>query len=1008
MKTLNKTLSLVLVLVMVLGLFGVASATDFKDDAQIENQKAVQTAVALNIINGKDGNTFDPTGIVKRGEMCKMICVALNGGTEPTLGTLATPSFTDIAGHWAEKYVEYCYGLGIVAGNGDGTFAPDATVTGTQAAKMLLIALGYISDYEGFTGESWSVKVNTRAMEKGLYEDLAIDPNAGLNRDNAAQMVYNTLYAKMVRYDYGIAPGAGTVTGVAQALDTDKTMLTARYKLTETSGQLDKIEYNKTEKTYTYYLDGAEVCKATEDYSGLFGMKVIVYYKEKGAANSGFSYSAGDRVYDIVADDSKVIAKANNGYLSTYDTTDDELTIGYTTFKCDDTVASIVDYNGTAGADLSAHSVTGYGQVAGIGGTYDVTFIDNNNNGKIDTVVAIPFTVTKVTFAGATSTTFAGMNNYKNEDIAIYDGIAKDDYVAVYTATCTPKRILTAVKQNIVTGTVTGTKSLQFQVNGMWMSNYDPSTLAKFTHAACDPATGDTISYVAVGAYAPYVEITDDAATSKNVLAVYAKGDDNTAAFGTHALKAKVMLTDGTKKTVTVAKVNGTEVPSDSDQTAMITVGLAYTYIVNSDGDYELKTLVNATNKAGYDSIVDYHADNDYVAATKLFGGKELADDAVVIYVDNDGATAKLYTGKEFKNNRGTNLDADGAVIGVKEVSGFEYASLVVYNDADAALAVTTGANYGYLTADAYETVADGKTYRNFVLWTVDGEKTVKEESTAGVGAFRKGTLVTFDTTATDGVVKNVIFSGATVGAVQAYNSATGKINLDGNNYKVVSDTTIIYVNDKTATGVVDGAIVEADEISNGVFTNNVRYITNASNEVEFLLVDVNNKLELGDITVTSASPAELTVLFTNYDEVTVSGTFAPAAALLIPEGKTVKAARATLANDVTGDGTLVVGGFTDGATSAAHVKCAHVQFGAATSAAVVKAIDKTANHTMSLAAATTDTVLTADGFFATNATAINAAAVPAGVYTYYAANDLKAGSAAGWYTATAAEAAKA
>ena len=60
MKTLNKTLSLVLVLVMVLGLFGVASATDFKDDAQIENQKAVQTAVAPNIINGKDGNTFNP------------------------------------------------------------------------------------------------------------------------------------------------------------------------------------------------------------------------------------------------------------------------------------------------------------------------------------------------------------------------------------------------------------------------------------------------------------------------------------------------------------------------------------------------------------------------------------------------------------------------------------------------------------------------------------------------------------------------------------------------------------------------------------------------------------------------------------------------------------------------------------------------------------------------------------------------------------------------------------
>ena len=190
MKTLNKTLSLVLVLVMVLGLFGVASATDFKDDAQIENQKAVQTAVALNIINGKDGNTFDPTGIVKRGEMCKMICVALNGGTEPTLGTLATPSFTDIAGHWAEKYVEYCYGLGIVAGNGDGTFAPDATVTGSQAAKMMLVAMNYKADVFGFTGPAWETRVNVEANKAGLYADLGgLNASEALSRDNAAQLI---------------------------------------------------------------------------------------------------------------------------------------------------------------------------------------------------------------------------------------------------------------------------------------------------------------------------------------------------------------------------------------------------------------------------------------------------------------------------------------------------------------------------------------------------------------------------------------------------------------------------------------------------------------------------------------------------------------------------------------------------------------------------------------------------------------------------------------------------
>ncbi|NLV87512.1 MAG: S-layer homology domain-containing protein, partial [Clostridiales bacterium] len=76
MKSLNRTLSLVLVLVMVLGVFGIAGAA-FNDQNEIENTEAVSTMVALNIINGKNGNVFDPAGNVTRAEMAKMICVAL-------------------------------------------------------------------------------------------------------------------------------------------------------------------------------------------------------------------------------------------------------------------------------------------------------------------------------------------------------------------------------------------------------------------------------------------------------------------------------------------------------------------------------------------------------------------------------------------------------------------------------------------------------------------------------------------------------------------------------------------------------------------------------------------------------------------------------------------------------------------------------------------------------------------------------------------------------------------
>ncbi len=1042
MKTLNKTLSLVLVLVMVLGLFGVASATDFKDDAQIENQKAVQTAVALNIINGKDGNTFDPTGIVKRGEMCKMICVALNGGTEPTLGTLATPSFTDIAGHWAEKYVEYCYGLGIVAGNGDGTFAPDATVTGAQAAKMLLIALGYISDYEGFTGESWSVKVNTRAMEKGIYEDLAIDPNAGLNRDNAAQMVYNTLYAEMVKYEYGIAPGAGTVTGVAQAEDTGKTMLSARYKLdSNTIGVMSKIEYDEKEKAYTYTV-GASTFKTATDYSALFGMNVQVFWKDK-VSGGAFNYSE-DTVYDILPYESSKLATANNGLLGEFDVDKETLQVGTGSVKLDNVIASLpglnkpasqvdlyVDY-GTTAVDTTAFIVKATDELSVVidgasivGNTYNVTFIDNDNNGKVDTVVAIPFTIAKVTYAGATTTSFNnGVGSKKNEDITLYDGIAKNDIVAFYDKNCVPEGKDAVEYQAVKTATVSGIKGTglgaKFQALGMWFSCVDayatfaasmtPTDFALATY----PGNNDTIEFVNVGLLTPYLEVTQAGTTSKDICVVYQAAATTPNGVGTAEVQAKIMLADGTKKTVTVDKVDGTEVNGNASTTVAL-IGYMATYIVNSDGNYELTTVTasgTTGNLAGYDGASNSAA---YVDGNETVAGYELADDAVVIVVKGTAAThngandAKLYTGKEIKNlggNYGTTAQAL-----YSKVSGFNYARIAVIANASFPT-VTTGSNYAYLTADTYQTVEDGKTYRNYTMLTADGTKTYKEESSAAVTEYTAGIVVTYDVTA-DGLVKNVTIPAIATDAVTGYTESTGKIGFAAaGNSKITSDTKIVYVHSKNNTAG-EGAIVEATQNADESYVPNVRHILTADGkEVVFLVVDVDQEMKaVAAVTVAAAAADtadELGVLLSTYDTVTVSGTFAPTEAVEIPEGKTVKATAATLTADVTGKGTLAVGGFTDGATSAAFVKCAHVQFGAATLAAVVKAIPTANVKTMSLAAGTSDNVATADGFFATSATAINADVVPAGVYTYYAANALKTGSAAGWYTATAAAAAQA
>ena len=170
MRNLKRALSLAMASIMVLGMMvvgaGAVSYDDFSDKDKIVNDDAVSMLVELNVINGKDDGSFDPEGIVTRAEMAKMICVVLNGGKDPSLGNVSNYTYTDTVGHWAAAYIEYCTTLGIVAGDGTGKFNPSNTVTGAEAAKMLLVALGFKSEIEGFTGANWAVNVNVRANQK--------------------------------------------------------------------------------------------------------------------------------------------------------------------------------------------------------------------------------------------------------------------------------------------------------------------------------------------------------------------------------------------------------------------------------------------------------------------------------------------------------------------------------------------------------------------------------------------------------------------------------------------------------------------------------------------------------------------------------------------------------------------------------------------------------------------------------------------------------------------------
>ena len=164
----KKLLALVLALVMSMSLVTISNAA-FSDADKISPDEAVDVLNTLGVINGMPDGSYNPAGNVTRAEMAKMISIIMLGDVDASAFVGTATGLTDIKGHWAEGYIQYCYSQGIIAGKGDGTFAPNANVTAVEAAKMLLGAIGYNATVQGYTGADWAINVTRDAQLSGFF-----------------------------------------------------------------------------------------------------------------------------------------------------------------------------------------------------------------------------------------------------------------------------------------------------------------------------------------------------------------------------------------------------------------------------------------------------------------------------------------------------------------------------------------------------------------------------------------------------------------------------------------------------------------------------------------------------------------------------------------------------------------------------------------------------------------------------------------------------------------------
>ena len=824
MRNLKKVLSLVLCMAMMLSIMVVGAGAAFKDQSKIVNEEAVDMCSALNIINGYTDGSFKPEGTITRAEACKMICVALNGGKEPVLGTNATATFTDIKGHWAEKYIEYCVSEGIVAGIGGGKFNPNGNVTGSQFAKMLLIALGYRADHEKFVGNAWEVNVNVKAAQKHLYDELgAMDPSQALTRDNAAQMVWNALQAKEVAYEYTLVSENGQLVSKVTVEDKTITLLKDKYDAQEWTGTIK--EYNDKQEAVFANLAGVndsipDFEAYTKDDSDLIGKTIKVLYKVNATGK--------DTIYGLFLDDDNTYIDTIAGNVTDYvDATQNDAD----TVKVDGTKYKI----STAG-DVSA--------IATEKSANPVT-VTLDKDGKVASIVKDTFSVVKVTFVGSKSINTTGRNYTDLEKVEAYDGIKKDDWAVVSVNNYTNKTVLT--KADVIEGKVEVVNVDDITIDG-----------TKYTKASAgatslsDLALGNTVKAVVVDGYIYNSEKVSGIGSLADVVYISAvKASDD---YGTKTIMAKATFSDGTSSEIKIAKADDTNIGGVIDYNTDTTANKnAFVSAVNNnnlldglwafkieDGKYTLTGITDGENKD-----FDQKTTTDTAGKDKI-GGLRVNDDAVVFLEDKDGDVT-VVTGATVAAWQAMTSGVDVTAYANKTngVAYVELAALVLSVDTpDAA----NDAVYGYITSVIGQTKEDNTTYNSYVIWTADGEKTVKVKKAndelnsgdlASKGVFVKyenDKLTALPTTYSvlNGIAGDNVYFG--IGATE---------------FVVTDDTQIIYISAADKTGVEGGSLqlavdVDDDDVKDFNVLKGAKATQNSDGAYEllYIFVDVNNDIE--------------------------------------------------------------------------------------------------------------------------------------------------------------------
>ena len=863
----------------------------FTDQADIKvDAVVVDTLVSLGVVNGYSYGSFKPNDTVTRAEMAKMIYVLRTGNSDASAYNDDKTTFTDINGHWARGYVKYCQSLGIIAGQSATKFAPDQTVTAQEAAKMLLVTLGYDAQKAGLVGINWASKTNALADENGLLEDVNTSFTTACPRQYAAQLIYNAIDTPTVVWRDDAYTnvtllgddnktvgekymGLNTAEGVIESVSKKDGKTTYNMTLTNVSKKNGTEFVASKDKNEKYYAD-VNFTKIEKDYTSLKNVKVKVLYK------------GTDKVYGVFAlsEDNTTLS----GVLGKFKQDGSKLKyndVKYSVAAADKSMVKID--NGDKSQLKKDQTIDQWvkAEKNGLAKAFDTKAISNDGTSKINLLDVQSFAVAQVTYVGKDYINVSkkaddALSTYTisklEDDDAVYPSdLKKDDYVAVTAKKNVAEDKYGVTKLETVTGKITSTKNsgdddYKVQIDGKWYEMAMAKTASNSYYGNKEIKLNDTVTVVVKDGYIVFVD--DNKASSSDIALVIEVA--HTSGVGSK-WQADMLFADGSRKTVELNDNPGAGFWAP--KTSAEANAFLASYEI-SNGKYKLTTMDKNTVPSGYDAFdaVGYTKNDDdgtititktnSVDSNKMTSGdvKYISTDAVVYVRYKSGTDTKyrVTTGTDMRDWSKNSKFASQAL--AKESNGYNYAQ-VVFADMAAGLPGGSGVTYAYIFGSS-STRENDTNYIVYEAW--NGTQDVKLKVAGSTVQYDEGAVVEY-TVDSEGVatLTNVAKKDDwdKVGAISAYDynadKMAGYITIkastgDPKEYKIDTDDDayVLFIDTDDGSGA-QGVVQKAAEKAG----DSTKYIANAAvkdlgNGKVIIVVDSTNELKTSLFTSTDLS----------------------------------------------------------------------------------------------------------------------------------------------------------